>query len=268
MAKYYDKTKGCLVYVGQEANEEFWDARWQADDFQALVKVGSRRNNFFVDYTKKYLQPGARILEGGCGRGDKVYSLRENGFDAYGVDYAPRTVEKINQYAPELKVSLGDVRNLDFPDGYFDGYWSVGVIEHFYSGYESIQNEMSRVIKTGGYLFLTVPAMSYLRRQKARLNRYPVYREEEILLKNFYQFALDPARVIHSFQAGGFLLAELKLRNGFIGLQHEIVWPPFQWLMNKVENGQNLLAKRMRKVIDIFTTPFANHSILFVFRKT
>lgn len=267
MKKYYDQTRNCLVYIGEEANEEFWDASWQSNDFQSLIKVGTRKNKFFVDYSKKYLRRGARILEGGCGRGDKVYSLQESGFDAYGIDYAPGTIEKINRYAPELRISLGDVRNIDFPTDFFDGYWSLGVIEHFFNGYEAIQSEMSRVLRTDGYLFLTIPAMSWLRRQKARCNYYPIFQEDESLIKNFYQFALDPARVINSFRERGFRLAELKLRNGFIGLNDEISWAHFRGFMNKVGRDQRLFAKRMRKVFDILTTPFANHGILCVFQK-
>lgn len=66
MAKYYDKNKNHLVCVGREVHEDFCDARWQADDFQSLVKVGARSNKFFVDYTKKYLQRGARLLSIGA----------------------------------------------------------------------------------------------------------------------------------------------------------------------------------------------------------
>ncbi|MBI3243733.1 MAG: class I SAM-dependent methyltransferase [Chloroflexi bacterium] len=264
MIKYYDETNCRLVYVGQEANENFWDSRWQAEDFERLIKVAIKKNRFFVDNTQKYLPPGSRILEGGCGRGDKVYVLQKCGFEAYGVDYASETVEKINRYAPELKVTLGDVRNLDFPDAYFDGYWSLGVIEHFYDGFEPIQREMSRVIKNGGYLFLTVPAMSWLRKQKARLRKYPAYKENDELRKHFYQFALDPQRVIRHFQNHGFRFIELKPRNGIVGLREETAWPPLQ----RVLDSKTILAKRARKVIDILTTPFANHGVFCVFKKT
>jgi len=267
MKKYYDKDAGCLVYVGQKANEAFWDSRWKADDFQALVKVAAKRNKYFVDYTKKYLPTGARVLEGGCGRGDKVYSLHNSGFDAYGVDFAPETVGKINQFAPELKVLLGDVRNLQFEDSFFDGYWSLGVIEHFYNGYEPIQKEMHRVIKSGGYLFLTVPSMSWARKQKANWNIYPLHNKSEEIQEQFYQFALDPQNVIRSFQNHGFLLMELRLRNGFIGFRDEIGWQPIQRILDKLAKGKDILSKRMRKVIDLLTTPFANHGILCVFRK-
>ena len=46
---------------------------------------------------------------------------------------------------PELKVSLGDVFNLNFEDGFFGTYFSWGVVEHFEEGPEIIK-EAKRVL--------------------------------------------------------------------------------------------------------------------------
>ena len=55
-------------------------------------------------------------------------------------------LKKIKLHWPQLDVSYGDVRALEFEDDSFDGYWSLGVIEHFPDGYEDIGQEMTRVI--------------------------------------------------------------------------------------------------------------------------
>ncbi|GAI52286.1 unnamed protein product, partial [marine sediment metagenome] len=120
--------------------------------FEKRIKV--RNNRFIIGHTKKYLSPGAKVLEGGCGRGNKVYALYQHGYDAYGVDYAEETVKKVNQYAPELKITVDDIRNLNFEDGFFDGYWSLGVIEHFYDGYDAMLREMHRVLSEGAIFSL------------------------------------------------------------------------------------------------------------------
>ena len=60
--------------------------------------------------------------------------LEKSGFSTTGVDFAEKTV-KINALYPSLDIRLVDIRNMDFDDGFFDGYWSFGVIEHFYDGY-------------------------------------------------------------------------------------------------------------------------------------
>jgi 2-polyprenyl-3-methyl-5-hydroxy-6-metoxy-1,4-benzoquinol methylase len=81
---------------------------------------------------KKYLPyKNNRILEGGCGDGHLVDAMNYWGYKVVGVDFAPKTVAKIKEVMPGLDVRLGDVQALDFEDEYFDGYWSMGVIEHF-----------------------------------------------------------------------------------------------------------------------------------------
>ena len=67
---YYEKVDR-LVYLEEKATPEFWDARWQAEGTPAPV-AGKPE---VVSVTEKYLPRGARVLEGGCGRADKVKSL-------------------------------------------------------------------------------------------------------------------------------------------------------------------------------------------------
>jgi SAM-dependent methyltransferase len=135
MQKGYDRVNHRLVFYGATPGPSFWDAHWMKQNLPAFPK--NARQSFVVRATRKYLPTGARVLEGGCGRGDNVYALQSIGYDAYGVDFAPATVAAIRDAMPELKISLGDVRHLEFPPGHFDGYWSLGVIEHFEEGYSS-----------------------------------------------------------------------------------------------------------------------------------
>lgn len=106
-----------------------------------------------------------------------VYWLAKSGYDSYGVDYARKTVDLIHRFMPKLKATCHDVRYINFNDNFFDGYWSLGVIEYFYEGYEEIVKEAKRVIKRDGFLFLSFLSMSILRRFKARLGLYVDYRK-------------------------------------------------------------------------------------------
>ena len=45
-------------------------------------------------------------------------------------------VELIKKRYPKLNVKAGDVRNLSVKDGYYSGYISLGVVEHFQIGPE------------------------------------------------------------------------------------------------------------------------------------
>ena len=201
--KFYDEKNQKLILFKQKATSNYWDEHWQVTNLSGRVKAG-KNNRFIKNFTTKFLKPGARILEGGCGIGQNVYGLKSWGYEAYGVDFARETVERTRKKFPELRISVQDVRKLDFPDNFFDGYRSLGVIEHFWEGYDEILKEAKRVIKPGGYLFLTFPYMSPLRKFKARLGLYPVFKKAKVDLDNFYQFILNAEKIKKDVEKYGF----------------------------------------------------------------
>lgn len=262
--RYYDHTLGQLVYIEERATPDFWDRQWEDEKLKKSILAGGQER-FVFHNARKYLSPGTKILEGGCGKGQYVYSLQSRGYDAYGVDFADRTVKKVNALLPELKITFGDVRKLSFPDNTFDGYWSLGVIEHFPEGYGAIAQEMYRVLKPGGYLFLTFPYMSPLRRLKAFLGAYPLFKQDTFDREHFYQFALSADRTIQHFQTAGFELVAKKPYEGFKGLKDEsgVLKPFFQ----AVYNNKSLPSQAICYLLSVLFAPVAGHAVLLILRK-
>jgi SAM-dependent methyltransferase len=143
---FYDRKNNRLAYIEKKASSDYWDKHWEEYNFERTYPKKINPFDFIVKYTKK-LPEGCKILEGGCGMGQNVYKLQKIGYNVIGVDYAEKTVDLIKSRFPELNVINGDVRNLPFSDEYFDGYWSIGVIEHFYEGYGEIIKEMYRIVR-------------------------------------------------------------------------------------------------------------------------
>ncbi len=263
--RYYDPQHNRLIYYERAASPEFWDNHWQAEDFARAIRSF---NPFVIRWTRRYLPAGARILEGGCGRGQNVYSLQQAGYEAYGVDFAAKTVALLNQHAPELKVRAGDVRNLPFGDGFFDGYWSLGVIEHFFEGYGPIMGEIRRVLRRGGVLFLTFPQMSFLRKVKASLGMYSHLPPAgfDLSSNGFYQFALDAQLVSDDLNKTGFQVMERASYAGLKGLKDEAgpLKPPLQRLYDSPGTGA-----RVTKVLaEPLLRRWCGHMALLVLRKT
>ena len=207
------------------------------------------------------------ILEGGCGPGHVVYAMHVHGYRCMGIDIAKRTIGRIKETFPELDVSVGDVRSLPFPDSYFRGYWSGGVIEHFWEGYDDVLKEMYRVLVKGGYLFISFPSMSFLRRQKVKLARYEEVNTDIIERENFYQFAFDREKVISDFQAAGFELLDSSPQSGLKGLKDEIslLRPLLQRYYDYT--GRNLLISGSKLLLDKILASFAGHTVFLVFQK-
>ena len=145
----------------------------------------------------------------------------------------------IKSAVPELNIKLGDVRSLPFEDGSFDGYWSMGVIEHFWNGYDDISKEMLRVLRLGGYSFLTFPYMSSLRKWKAKHNKYVEWKNNNSEPEGFYQFALSDQHVLSHFNDLGFELVDQSGQDGIKGLKDEI--PPLKLTLQTLYDSKNLV---------------------------
>jgi len=264
MEKFFDRQNKRLLFIREKSDSSFWDKHWNVGDLKnEVTSVG--KYNLIVRFTKKYLKPSdGPILEGGCGIGQNVYALNKSGFTCIGIDYAKETVEKVNKFIPEIDVRYGDVKTLEFEDNYFAGYWSLGVIEHFLNGYETVLSEMKRVIKQDGYLFLTFPYMSPLRIWKAKMGFYPIH--DPSILDDFYQFALDYKKVLTDFAELGFRLKYKKAFDGVKGFKDEfaIVKGVLQRLYDY--KGRVVLWRGLRFFLSNILSFFAGHIMLLVLR--
>ena len=121
-----------------------------------------------------------------------------------------------------------------------------------------------RIIKKGGYLFLTVPSMSILRQAKAALNMYPPIEDIELIEEEFFQFAFSHKNVINYFTERGFKFVAHKPTGGAKGLKDEVM--VIQKPLVKLYNNK-LLGRVSKKLINIIVRKIANHMSLFIFVK-
>ncbi len=176
-------------YTSKEANNpNFWSDHWNSQNMEN--KMESAKYGELIPLFKKYLLKEGRILEAGCGQGIFVNALKELGYDIEGIDFDEKTVEKINKNFPELNIKIGDVFNLKYPDNYFSGYVSLGVIEHYEKDWKEPIKEARRVLNSGGILFLAVPHFNYLRRV---INFFGYFFHKPS--GQFYQYFFKPSEI-------------------------------------------------------------------------
>ena len=260
MHSYYDKVNNRIVQVGTKSILGFWDNHWKTNP----VEVYSHKQSFVMPIIKKFLKKG-RILESGCGLGDKVYLLQKEGYEATGIDNAKETVEKVKRIMPSLDIRFADVRQLPFDDEFFDGYLSLGVIEHFYEGYDRVIQETTRVVKKGGFAFVGFPFLCPLRKIKIKRGSYPLWEEKEDLVSSFYQFILDHNKVIDDFSKKGFQIKRLYFCDAVKGMKDEVTFcrRPLQFIYGK----QNFYLKALKHGLSGIFSRFSGHLALVVFRK-
>jgi SAM-dependent methyltransferase len=250
-----------LVYLDEGATPEFWDARWRA----AGVPGPSRRTDEMVRITARHLPPGSRVLEGGCGRANKVKALADAGFQAVGIDFAAESVSRARLAYPGLDIREGDVRSLPFPEDSFDGYWSLGVIEHFWAGYDDILAEAHRVLRPGRILFLTAPWFSPYRRFKAWCGGYP-RQDFTSEPQDFYQYALGAKEVSARLRGHGFDILRMCGTSPETSMQEDMtrMKRAVDWLLG----SRGPLPKRvLRRVVTGSLGGFCGHSFMAIARK-
>lgn len=103
--KYYDSVKKQLIYLenksGNKQGPDFWDDHWQINKDTA-VKILETKNTFINFITQEYLKTkDGMILEAGCGKGQNVASLLNNGYRAIGVDYAEKLSKHLINMSPD-----------------------------------------------------------------------------------------------------------------------------------------------------------------------
>ena len=275
--KYYEAEHKRLVYIYiHRVKKDYWDNIWLKNkkDFRTRVLQFSPKS-LECKITRKFLHPKDGILlEGGCGLGTKVYSLKRMNYNVIGIDNAIDTIEKIKNELPEINVEIGDVRKIPFNDNYFIGYWSLGVIEHFFEGYNDVVTEMYRVIKPKGYLFLTFPYMSPFRRFKAYAHLFKVINkgvyDSGKISDYFYQYVLNENEVIRSIEKFGFNLIYRQPHGGIYGFKNEVFFLKFlikTFLQLLYRTNKPEFIRKIKRFIDITLTKYSAHMLLLVFQK-
>jgi ubiquinone/menaquinone biosynthesis C-methylase UbiE len=139
----------------KEPSGEMWDEIWSKTDAESYWK-NSLKGDLLQEYKKtflKYLKKGSKVLEAGCGVGQVVLAMRSRGYDCVGLDYAEKIINILNNKFPEVPFHKGDIRELPYENYTFDGYISLGVIEHFTEGQDLMLNEAARILRVA-VLFL------------------------------------------------------------------------------------------------------------------
>jgi SAM-dependent methyltransferase len=119
------------------------------EDMRRISKI-FKKNNF------------KRILDMGCGTGRHTVYLSKMGFDIYGFDISRTGVRLTKNWLSKEKLKANVIvhdMNKRFPyaDGFFDAIVSVQVLSHCnIVQTRKVINEMHRVLKVNGLLFISV----------------------------------------------------------------------------------------------------------------
>jgi SAM-dependent methyltransferase len=100
-----------------------------------------------------------RVLEIGCGAGNNVWFLAEEGFIAHGVDGSASAIaharSRLDGRGLRADLRVGDMTALPYPDEFFDYVLDRGAVtQNDYASIRAIFAEVHRVLKPSGVFML------------------------------------------------------------------------------------------------------------------
>lgn len=209
--------------------EDVWSKTW-ADESHGNKPVSVVETQEEFKIIKPYiatLPKEAKILDGGCGTGVWTRYYTQLGFKVAGIDISETTIKRIKSQYPECNFIRGDITKTDFDDNYFDAYFSWGTFEHFETGFGPCFKEAYRIIKPGGYLFISVP---YHNKRHINRDQKDLWFWDESFDKNngyshpmrFYQWRLTKQELRREFEINGFRFIEVKAIRKITGIRRMI----------------------------------------------
>ena len=282
MRKLIWAKRGKRLMMYCDVKEDLWTEYWDNVDFNKFIDSYRIKDHELVKVFRGYLPAKGKILDGGCGFGQWSIILDEFGYDLEAVDFNKQAVNIIKEHFPNLSVSVGDVLKLRYPNDYFDGYISMGVVEHFEEGPEKVLEEAHRVLKDGGAFLVSVPYFNPLRKIKSPWGKL-YFRRNNLGRNNkgkFYQYAFSVGEFRKILRESGFRVMKVIPYDVTKGLKDEI--PLFNYFRQKlkgemsvmkvkvnnptkIRNSISRLRKYLKTIVQLnLIRRFAGHMVLFV----
>jgi SAM-dependent methyltransferase len=176
-------------------------------------------DDFYREFIHKYLPPGGRLLDAGCGRYLKFSKELARKTEVVGIDLESK-LETRNEGSP-FGVR-GDLNHLPFEAGYFDLIISRFVVEHLERPAQ-VFGEFHRVLKPGGKVVLLTPGKYDYVSLIAAATPYSWHRSlvsrifrvsEDDVYPTFYR-ANTPAAIAKELESVGLRKTELRMINHY-----------------------------------------------------
>lgn len=193
-----------MKYYSQAADVEYWTNLWtNTNEPYDRALRGHLPHHLRATFRRK-VKPGARVLEAGCGLAHFTVAAHALGYQAEGLDWSEKTIQRLRERFPHIPWHVGDVRSLEFDDCVFEAVLSPGVCEHFEEGPTQILAETRRVLRPGGIAVIAAPCFNpWLQARSAQFS----VRGQPI--GEFYQYAFTPDGMSRLLERLGFELLQI-----------------------------------------------------------
>lgn len=146
--------------INAMSTDKFWSYFYEIYEAIPRQGPGDRESTERALRLLHPLTPSQRILDIGCGSGAQTIDLAQaTEAQIVAVDNHPQFVSQLARRAAErgfgerITAQVGDMNDLQFPDGSFDAIWSEGSI--FIIGFAKGLSAWRRLLAPGGYMVVS-----------------------------------------------------------------------------------------------------------------
>ena len=157
-----------LVFLNPQPSDEELARIYGADYFLGSDSEAGRKSvselkqataRLYLSEIRRYHGPeNGRLLEIGCGDGDFLAQAEAEGWRVTGIEYSAAACEKARQRLKSSDVRCGELADAGLAAGQFDLCVISDVLQNVRSPL-SLLEEIHRVLKPGGTLFVATPSM-------------------------------------------------------------------------------------------------------------
>jgi SAM-dependent methyltransferase len=142
--------------MNRDAVRRAWDA--VADDYAAKRRADGE-DAALIDDLLADLPANARVLDVGCGDGQRTLTNLVDAADTLGLDFSRRQLELAREAAPDARLVQADMTALPVADGAVDAITAYHAVFHVSRDrHPAVYAEFARVLAPGGRLLMTVGA--------------------------------------------------------------------------------------------------------------
>ncbi|MBU1246933.1 class I SAM-dependent methyltransferase [Patescibacteria group bacterium] len=165
----YDKSHE--VEWNEEKINNFWDY-FVMNNGLLEFSFARETGKDIIKRVKKYIKKDGNNLDYGCGAGYLMDYLFTEGIACWGLDSSQKSLSVIEEKFKDNKLFKGGILtdglpNKNIEDNTFDFLFSLETIEHILpEKLKSTLGEMRRILKKGGYIFISTPSNENLDKYK------------------------------------------------------------------------------------------------------
>lgn len=177
-------------------NEQFYEEFFNDNDYEVMGSGGDLRRQYRGEVLRAAawarMEPGARVLDVGCGTGDNLRCIWREDARFFGLEYSAATTQAARRLLGDrADVQVGSATEIPFEDASVDLALCIEVLEHI-DDHEKALAEIWRVLRPGAHLILAVPFRHWFKSYLPLMGHHRHYTRRDVetmLAKHGFEIA-------------------------------------------------------------------------------